>query len=210
MLNCDFKSCGFESHYLPKLYYKKENIQLYSNINKIKKVNVSTFKFFLYNIKVSNIFLYQPIFVYFNYIFKKNQYFDKITKHNYVFMFNRSKWHYSFSLLNNSKTVFFFSLGTLLKYLKIDLKSLRRSKKGFLILLNIFLTTLKKFIQQNVSVFFNFFDHKLIFFKKKINQINFNNYLLFKISNFNNNINFKKSKSIKKRLTKKFVKRSSI
>ena len=99
-------------------------------------------------------------------------------------------------------------MGSVLKFLNISLKSLRRSKKGFLILLNVFFSIFKKFKKYNPNIFINFFDHKLVFLKKKFNKYLFKNFLFFRVLNTSNFNNFKKSKSIKRRLTKKFIKQS--
>jgi len=99
-------------------------------------------------------------------------------------------------------------LGSILKLLKITTKSLRRSKKGFLIFINVFFNIFKKLPKTSLSLFFNFFDYKLILFKKKFFKLNFNNLLIFKVYNFINKSLFKKSRSIKRRLTKKFIKNS--
>jgi hypothetical protein len=111
-----------------------------------------------------------------------------------------------FNLLKKDQTVFFFSIGIALNFLKIITKCLRRSKKGFSIYLNMILNVLKKFNLNKTTVLLNFFDSKLIFFKKRLNMFNFNNILLIRLPT-NVYTKFKKHKSIKRRLTKKFLKK---
>ena len=105
----------------------------------------------------------------------------------------------------SNKAVFSFSIGILVKYLKLTQKSLRRSKKGFLLYLNFIFNVFKKFNFTNTITIINFFDNKLIYFKKRFNNSHFNKYYFIKIK-YNCILNFKKHKSIKRRLTKKFLK----
>ena len=152
-------------------------------------------------------FLEKTIFAYYNLI-SLRRFSKKIRKNNFVFIVNKKKWHYSFSLLEGSKTLFFFSLGSILQYLNIEKKSFRRSKKGFLILLNTFLIVFKKFKKRQPSIIINFFDNKLIFFKNKLNKLNPKSFLIFRVTPTSNYKNFRKHRSIKRRLTKKFIKQS--
>lgn len=205
MLNCDFKSCGFEPHYLPLIYFFKNTKT--QKIYDLKKINTSNFKFFLTKFDNQVQLFCNPLTTYYNVFFFKNFYKTDGGK-NFIFFLNKKKWHYSFSLIKNGSTVFYFSLGSILKFLNITLKSLRRSKKGFLILLNVFFSIFKKYKKHEPSIFINFFDHKLVFLKKKFNKYFFKNFLFFRVLNTSNFNNFKKSKSIKRRLTKKFIKQS--
>jgi hypothetical protein len=132
----------------------------------------------------------------------------KIRRNNFVFIINKKKWHYSFSLVKDGKTLFFFSLGVILQHLDIEKKSFRRSKKGFLILLNTFSAVFRKFMKYQPCVLINFFDNKLVFFKNKLNRLPLHNFLFFKVISSSNHKNFKKYRSIKRRLTKKFTKQS--
>ena len=205
MLNCDFKSCGFESHYLPLMLFQTKNCKNIINITNVKKSHKHNLDFF-YNLDFKTPVLFKPIFVYYNFFslnFKKSVLLEK---NNLIFLFNKKKWHYSFNLLKHNKTLFFFSVGVVLNFLKILSKSLRRSKKGFSIYLNMILNIFKKFVSYNTTVLLNFFDNKLIFFKKRLNNYQFNNMLLIRLPT-NVYKKFKKHKSIKRRLTKKFLKR---
>ena len=209
MLNCDFKSCGFESHYLPYLYFfKKQKIKNLTNISDVKKINSLNFKFFSYSMGTKILFLFKPIFTYYNFFYKKNDNFlNSISNGNFIFLFNKKKWHYNFNLLKNNKTLFFFTLGSILKYLKIETKSLRRSKKGFLIYLNVIFNILKRFAKHRITVLLNFFDNKTFFFRSRLNKYYFSRNLLIKMPFSSYNSKFKKHKSIKRRLTKKFIKK---
>lgn len=202
MLNCDFKSCGFKPHYLPLIYFfKNKNTQKLDNL---KKTNTHNFKFFLTKFDNQAVLFCNPLVTYYNIFFFKSVVSNN--NQNFIFFLNKKKWHYSLSLIKDGKTVFYFSLGSILKFLNITLKSLRRSKKGFLTLLNVFSSVLKKYKKNNPNIFINFFDNKLIFFKKKFNRYFFKNFLFFRVLSTTNFNNFKKSKSIKRRLTKKFIK----
>lgn len=68
------------------------------------------------------------------------------------------------------------------------------------------LNILKKFLSYNTTILLNFFDNKLVFFKKRLNNYRFNNMLFIKLPT-NVYKKFKRHKSIKRRLTKKFIKR---
>ena len=172
------------------------------NNNSLKKINIFDFQFLTKN---SPKFLYKSIFIYYNFLNKFVSNYKP--QNNFIFLFNKHKWHYSFNFLKNFKTITFFSLGSILKYLNIDEKCLRRTKKGFLIYLNIIFNVFKKLNIFQLNILINFFDSKLIYFKKRFSKYTNLEMFFNKVSFFNFNFKFKKHKSIKRRLTKKFYKK---
>lgn len=177
------------------------------NLSNVKKTSVESFNFFFNNLPNKPLFLKKTTFIYYNLISLQG-FSKKIRRNNFVFIINKKKWHYSFSLVKDGKTLFFFSLGVILQHLDIEKKSFRRSKKGFLILLNTFSAVFRKFMKYQPCVLINFFDNKLVFFKNKLNRLPLHNFLFFKVISSSNHKNFKKYRSIKRRLTKKFTKQS--
>ena len=102
----------------------------------------------------------------------------------------------------------YISVGTMLKFFNFEKKYLRRSKKGF----NIFINTFKKFFNkisyENVNLSINFLDFNFLLIKKNLFRgIFLNNFFLFKLNLPFNTFKYKKFKSIKRRLKKKFLKR---
>ena len=91
--------------------------------------------------------------------------------------------------------------------MNIEEKNFRRTKKGFLIYLNIIFNVFKKINFYKLSILINFFDSKLVYFKKRFNKYINLDIFFNKVAFFNFNYKFKKHKSIKRRLTKKFFKK---
>lgn len=189
----------------PKMLFQTKNCKNLININVVKKSHNHNLSFF-YNLDFKTNLLFKPMFIYYNFFSLNVKKSNTVERNNFIFLFNKKKWHYSFNLLQHNKTLFFFSVGVVLNFLKILSKSLRRSKKGFSIYLNMVLNILKKFLSYNTTILLNFFDNKLVFFKKRLNNYRFNNMLFIKLPT-NVYKKFKRHKSIKRRLTKKFIKR---
>jgi hypothetical protein len=114
------------------------------------------------------------------------KYYQKYTYLTFLNYFNEINYSYKnmlYIVLNNKKKQIFLNIlntfkknknflstGVCLKYLNIKTKSMRRSNKGFLILINF----LKKILIKNKGLYFNFFlnsskKYSLILFKELSN-----------------------------------------
>ena len=158
---------------------------------------IFTFKlFWKNNIK------YKFYFLYINYLSNKYNSYSS----NILYKLNKVKSSYTLTVIYKSRLILSISLGTILKYLSITTKSVKRSKKGFLTFLNIFKNIFLRFklVKANKLLHLNFFDFYLLFFFKKLNFIFYNNIKLLINLNVNTNYKyFKKIRGIKKRITKK-------
>lgn len=133
----------------------------------------------------------------------------KIKKHVLI-IFKKKKKSYILSIFLKKGLLITITIGSVLKYFKIVSKFQKKTKKGFLIFLNIFkkffLKFKPKFFYKNVVI--NFYNFYLIFFWKKFKFLfekRQNSKIFF---NFNTNTTLtrvKKNKGIKKRLNKKYL-----
>ncbi len=134
---------------------------------------------------------------------------SKLLKKNIMFLLNKKKSSFIFTLLFNKKLLISISIGTMLKFLKVDSRSIKKTKKGFLAYVSLVKKIFLKFSNKHYAknVFINFFDFYLLYFYKKFKFIFEKKARVF----FNLNLNtkqkyFKKVKGIKKRLLKKKLK----
>lgn len=202
------KVVGSNPSIYPILYFfKKQKIKNLISIKELKKINTLNLKYFFQTSNLKTFLLSKPFLSYYNFFFYIKNFNNPFKNHNFILLFNKKKWHYNFNFISANKTLFFFTLGGIIRYLKLEKKCLRRSKKGFLIYLNVILSILKRFPSKGLTILLNFFDNKTFFFKKRLNKYEFSSTLLIKIPFANYNSSFKKHKSIKRRLTKKFLKR---
>ena len=182
----------------------------------LKNTNIKKIEFNLkYNSYINNIFELKNFYnsniklLYYYYYFEKTFiYNSNFNKKNYYISLNKKKNHYYISIIKNNTLHSYISVGTMLKFFNFEKKYLRRSKKGF----NIFINTFKKFFNkisyENVNLSINFLDFNFLLIKKNLFRgIFLNNFFLFKLNLPFNTFKYKKFKSIKRRLKKKFLKR---
>jgi hypothetical protein len=182
----------------------------------LKNTNIKKIEFNLkYNSYINNIFELKNFYnsniklLYYYYYFEKTFiYNSNFNKNNYYISLNKKKNHYYISIIKNNTLHSYISVGTMLKFFNFEKKYLRRSKKGF----NIFINTFKKFFNkisyENVNLSINFLDFNFLLIKKNLFRgIFLNNFFLFKLNLPFNTFKYKKFKSIKRRLKKKFLKR---
>jgi hypothetical protein len=110
--------------------------------------------------------------------------------------------------INIKNKYYSFSIGQILKYIKITIKKIRRDLKGILIFLNFF----KKLINKNYStsnkiIILNYIDYNFFYMKENLMNFNNINFVLYKINKKKNTTNIKKIKKIKKKLKKKIIKK---
>ena len=191
-----------------KIFKKKKNL----NLKNIFLKNLLVFLVYIY--KTTNLlnFLkkYFNKYIYMNtlkYFYSVNLLYKNIL---YVVINNKKKQIFLNILNNSKKNKNFLSTGVCLKYLNIKNKSMRRSTKGFLILINF----LKKILLKNNFCFFNFFinsskKYSLILFKELsafLIHIKKKNAAIFWQTKISSGNNLKKIRRIKRRLKKRITK----
>lgn len=195
--------------FLKKFIFKKiKNLKL----NMITLLNIINLLFYINKNKIILNFL-KKYYQKYNYINILNYFnnFSLFYKNILYIVLNNKKKQVFLNILNSSKkNKNFLSTGVCLKYLNIKTKSMRRSNKGFLILINF----LKKILLKNKFFFFNFFVNsskkyslilfkELSFFLKNIKKKNSAIIWQIKLSSGNN---LKKIRRIKRRLKKRILK----
>lgn len=179
---------------------------------KIKKLMKNFYKLNLYktttNVKLNLIYLKYINYYNFRNYFLINKRFNKIIYY-YLFMLNIKKKKPFVNITLRNKTLLSVSTGFLLKKLNIEEKKSKKSLKTLYLLLKIVINNLNKNFKNYQRIICNIKGSKkrlfqiIIFLKKKIN---FNNIIFIYTPNFyQNSIKFKKIKSIKRRLRKKFI-----
>lgn len=180
---------------IKKLIKKFFNLNIYKSKLNNKKLNLIYLKYVNY-LNFKNYFLINK-----KYIFLKNY---------FLFILNIKKKKPFVNIIIKDKVLLAVSSGFILKKLNISEKKSKKSLKTLYLMLKIIINNLNK----------NFFNYKkiicqikgskkrlfqiILFLKKKIK---FNNIIFIYTPNFyQNSIKFKKIKSIKKRLRKKFIK----
>ena len=149
---------------------------------------------------------------YFNYFknFFKQYKTDKSTPtQNILFILKRKKSSYILTILKKGKLVLSITSGTILKYLKIENKCMKRTKKGFLSYMNIFKKSFFRFNGStlNKTVHVNFFNFYLLYFFKKFKFLFLKNTkVMLNLNVDNTNKYFKKIRGIKKRIVKRKIK----
>ncbi len=158
------------------------------------------FKLFFFKLLKINIYLN-----YFKFSIQKKLY---IKKNYLLIILKKKKTSYILSSFFQKNMIISITLGCILKFFWIEKKSMKRKKKSFLLYINIFINFLKNFKKKNLEriIFINFFNFYLIFFWKKFKFLLKKDVKLFLNFNTHKKILIKKTKSIKKRLTKKNLK----
>jgi len=187
-------------NFLKNVVFKKS--MFYGNID--GDSNIYIYKDF----RSSNIFI---AFYYYHFLKKKYEDNNYFKKNNYYIIINKRKNHYRMSVIKNNELMFNISIGTMLVFFNLTRKYLRRSRKGFLIFINVFKEFFKQNNNNNINILINFIDQNLIIFKKNfLTSIKLDGLFIF---NFNipfSFIKYKKYKHIKKRLKKKIFKEFSM
>lgn len=187
-----------------------------SNLSFLKNINIQKKEFiFEYNIYKNNIIEIKKSYnkniklLYYYYYFEKNFIHSNFfNKNNYYINLNKKRNHYSISIIKNNMLYSYISVGVMLKFFNFDKKCLRRSKKGFRILINTFKKFLTKNNHENINLSLNFLDFNFLTIKKSFfKKVFLNNFFLFKFNIPYNTFKYKKYKNIKKRLKKKFLKK---
>ena len=200
----------------PTIYPLKFISKLCTNISIKNNENFKKTSFNLkYNTYLYNIFEQKKEYIhsikslyYFSYFKNSDVNFIDFKDYSYISI-NKKKNHYYLSVFQNNKQYIHITLGSILKRLKIKKKCFRRTDEGFNAFTNIFNFNLKalKNDRKNIIVVLNFVDFK--FFKLKnyfFKKIILKNFFFFKIKKPFNKIFYRKYKSIKKRLRKRYVK----
>ncbi len=132
-----------------------------------------------------------------------------IRRKNVIFILKKKKNAFILSILQDGKLTISTSLGSILRFLKVGGKSAKRSKKGFLVFLNTFKKLFTNYRQQLFmrNIFINFFDfYLLLFFKKLRFLFNSGNRLILNLNLKTQTKYFKKTRGIKRRITKNKIK----
>jgi hypothetical protein len=170
-----------------------------------------TFDYNIYNdniIQLKNSYNTNIKLLYYYYFKKKFVNTVFLNKNNFYINLNKKKNHYSISIIKNNELYSYISIGVILKFFHFNKKCLRRSKKGFRLLLNTFKKFLNQNSQDNINLSINFLDFNFLAIKKNFfKKIFLNNFFLFKFNLPYNTFKYKKYKNIKKRLKKKFLKK---
>lgn len=179
-------------------------IKLSFKVKKIKKLFTKDSFFFLNTFSILNLFLKKPLkLLFYIFIFK---FFVNMKARNILFVLKKKLKSYFFLFFKENRMVLSISLGSILRFFRLQEKWLKKSKKGFVLYLN----TVKKFVTRyrrlvfSRSVFINFVDSNLIYFLTRLSFLFKNRIKLFlNFNTFNKTKKCKKLKSIKKRILKK-------
>ncbi len=198
----------------PTIYPLKLN---FKNLYFLKEVNLKKTIFNLnYNIISYNIFFNKNLYdknikllYYYRTIVNNNiNYNNTNIKNTYYIILNKKKNHYYLNILENNKLYCYLTVGTMLQFFNLTKKCLRRSKKGFNMLINCFKKFFNYFNVNNINLILNFLDFNFILLKKNFfKNIKLNDLFFLKLNNSFNFFKFKKYKNIRKRLKKKFIKK---
>lgn len=187
--------------------------------------------FNIYDNKEFNNFFFENIFLnlnnnFFKFKFKNTRnliffylfYFNKINKKKLNFTnkknlfyyniinINLKKKHIKLNLIQNDKNVLQISPGIVYKKLNMNVKKNKKSFKLLNLMIKLFLKNMIKILKYKKFIINLNFLRKDMFLMLKIlkRYINFKKVMFLYSLKKNNNLKFKKKKSIKKKLTKKF------
>lgn len=124
-------------------------------------------------------------------------------------MLKKKKSKYVLTIIKEGKLLLSISSGTILRYLKVEGKCVKKTKKGFLSYINIFKKVFFRFLGSKFRkiVHLNFFDFYLLYFFKKLNFLfEKADKVLLNLNVNNTSKYFKKIRGIKKRIVKKRIK----
>ena len=184
--------------------YTKNDFNNFFFENIFLNLNNNIFKFKFKNIK-SLIFFY---LFYFNKINKKKLNFINKKKLNFynIININLKKKLIKLNLTQNDKTVLQITPGIVYKKLNMNVKKNKKSFKLLNLMVKLFLKNMLKMIKfKKFIVNLNFLRKDFFLIIKLLKKyINFKKIIFIYSLKKNNNFKFKKKKSIKKKLTKKF------
>ena len=207
----DFNNSNFNNHKF-NLFNDIEIFNLYNNEefnnfffeNIFLNLNNRFFKIKLKTIK--NLIFYYLI--YFNKLNNKKLNFVKNKQLNLynIININLKKKHIKLNFVQNNKTVLQVSPGIIYKKLNMNIKKNKKSFKLLNLMVKLFLKNIIKLIQFKKFIINLNYLRKDVFLMLKLLKrfINFKKVILVYSLKKNNNFKFKKKKSIKKKLTKKF------
>ena len=184
--------------------YTKNDFNNFFFENIFLNLNNNIFKFKFKNIK-SLIFFY---LFYFNKINKKKLNFINKKKLNFynIININLKKKLIKLNLTQNDKTVLQITPGIVYKKLNMNVKKNKKSFKLLNLMVKLFLKNMLKMLKfKKFIVNLNFLRKDFFLIIKLLKKyINFKKIIFIYSLKKNNNFKFKKKKSIKKKLTKKF------
>lgn len=184
--------------------YNQKDFNNFFFENIFLNLNNDFFKFKLKNVK-NLIFFY---LFYFNKINKKK--LDFINKKKLFFYniinINLKKKHIKLNLIQNDKNVLQISPGIVYKKLNMNVKKNKKSFKLLNLMVKLFLKNMIKMLKfKKFIINLNFLRKDMFLMLKLLKRyINFKKIIFIYSLKKNNNFKFKKKKSIKKKLTKKF------
>lgn len=195
--------------------------------NLFKNIEISN----IYGKKEFNNFFFENVCLDFDNVFLKNKYknikklihfylfyFNKINKNKFYFLnkkkmflyniisINLKKKNMKFNFIQNDKNVVTLSPGIVYKKLNMNSKKSKKSFKLLNLMVKLFLKKISKLLTyKKIIINLNFLKKDIFIILKLLKKyIKFNNVIFLYSFKKNNNFKFKKKKSIKKKLTKKF------
>jgi hypothetical protein len=195
--------------------------------NLFKNIEVSN----IFGKKEFNNFFFENLYINFDNIFLKNKYknlknliyfylfyFNKINKSKLnffnkkkIFLYNiininLKKKNIKFNFLQNNKNILTISPGIIYKQLNMNSKKSKKSFKLLNLMVKLFLKKISRLlIYKKFIINLNFLRKDIFIVLKLLKKyIKFQNVIFIYSFKKNNNFKFKKKKSIKKKLTKKF------
>lgn len=212
--------------YLDEIKIDKNDLNSHK-FNLIRSIEINN----IYEKKEFNNFFFENLYLNFNNIFFKNNYdnlknlfffyllyFNKVDKKKINFFkkknlflyniinINLKKKNIKFNFLQNNKNVLMLSPGIIYKKLNMSSKKSKKSFKLLNLMVKLFLKKINKLIMYKKFIINLNFLRKDMFIVIKLlkKYIKFKNVIFLYSFKKNNNYKFKKKKSIKKKLTKKF------
>lgn len=195
--------------------------------NLFKSIEISK----IYNNKEFNTFFFENLNLNFDNIFLKNKfknvknlihfyliYFNKLNKNKFNFFKRQNMFLYSiininlkkknmkFNFLQNNKNLLTLTPGIVYKKLNMESKKSKKSFKLLNLMVKLFLKKIfRLLIYKKIIINLNYLRKDIFIVLKLLKKyIKFNNVIFVYSFKKNNNFKFKKKKSIKKKLTKKF------
>jgi hypothetical protein len=212
--------------YLNEIQIEKHDLNNHK-FNLFKNIEVSN----IFGKKEFNNFFFENLYINFDNIFLKNKYknlknliyfylfyFNKINKSKLnffnkkkIFLYNiininLKKKNIKFNFLQNNKNILTISPGIIYKQLNMDSKKSKKSFKLLNLMVKLFLKKISRLlIYKKFIINLNFLRKDIFIVLKLLKKyIKFQNVIFIYSFKKNNNFKFKKKKSIKKKLTKKF------
>ena len=212
--------------YLNEIQIDKYDLNSHK-FNLFKNIEISN----IYSKKEFSTFFFENLYLNFNNIVLKKKYknlknliyfylfyFNKINKNKLDFLKKKKTFLYSiininlkkknmkFNFLQNDKNILNLTPGIIYKKLNMGSKKSKKSFKLLNLMVKLFLKKISKLLlSRKIIINLNFLRRDIFIILKLLKKyIKFNNVIFLYSFKKNNNFKFKKKKSIKKKLTKKF------